>query len=281
MTGLVETYRGGVTIQECDAFGHLNIAYYVERFDDAAFSLMQRYAPGADLRTLGINTRYLEEFRAGDPIVISSAVIAVEPASLKLGHVASSGLGGPVTTVAEQILVLDEPDGEAWSVLSAALQPEVSHWTAEPFAPIQLPEKDGPVATILNRVKPWEADRAGKLALFGFVDRFSTANLVNMNAAGMTSTYMQEQKRGFSTFETRMELFAPFPAIGEGIAVASGMLGLGNSSVKIMHVMRLANSGRPLARMYQAGVHFDLEARRSSPLPDQIRAKASSLIIAP
>lgn len=281
MTQLIETYRGGVVIQECDAFGHLNIAYYVERFADAAYILMQGLAPGLRWRTHAIATRYITELRAGDPIAIASGIIAIDAATLKIGHVATNGMGGATTTLAEQIVVLDEPDGETWGELRAALGASLATWREQGFEPVTLPERRGPVSTGLNRVKTWEADGDGRLSLFGFVDRFSTANLINMNAAGMSSTYMRAEKRGFATFETRMELFHPLPAIGEAVSIQSGILDLGKSSVKIVHDMRLAPGGRRVARMYQAGVHFDLEARRSAPLPDGLRAKAREFLITP
>jgi acyl-CoA thioester hydrolase len=279
MIDLVECYRGGVLIQECDAFGHLNIAYYIERFADAGHELMARLAPGTRWRTRAMNTRYVTELRAGDPIAIASGVIRLDAATLTLGHVASNGMGGPVTTSAEQVIALDAPDGESWAEARATLEAALVAWKEMPFDPVSLPEKAGPVATGLSRVKAWQADEEGRLSLFGFVDRFSTANLINMNAAGMTSTYMRAEKRGFATFETRLELFAPAPPVGDSVAIASGMLELGKSSVKIVHDMRLQRSGRRIARYYQAGVHFDLENRRSAPLPESLRNKAREFLI--
>jgi hypothetical protein len=32
--------------------------------------------------------------------------------------------------------------------------------------------------------------------------------------------------------------------------------------------------------MHQSGVHFDMEARRSAPLPDELRRNAQALVIA-
>jgi acyl-CoA thioester hydrolase len=279
MSELVETYRGGVTIQECDAFGHLNIAYYVERFADAAHELMQRLAPASRWRTHAISTRYLAELRAGDPIAIASGIIAIHAATLTIGHVASNGMGGATTTTAAQVVTLDSPDGEAWAERRVALAASIATWKEQGFDPVALPERAGAVSTGLNRVKSWEADEAGGLSLFGFVDRFSTANLINMNEAGMTSAYMRAEKRGFSTFETRMELFPPIPAIGESIVTSSGILDIGKSSVKVLHEMKLARGLRRVARFYQAGVHFDLEARRSAPWPDALRAKARKILI--
>jgi acyl-CoA thioesterase FadM len=279
MTDLVECYRGGVLIQECDAFGHLNIAYYIERFADAGHELMHRLAPGTRWRTRAMNTRYVTELRAGDPIAIQSGIIAVDAATLKLGHIATNGLGGTVTTSAEQVIALDAPDGESWAETRAALEGAIVPWKELPFDSVKLPEKAGPVPTGLARVKAWQADAEGRLSLFGFIDRFSTANLINMNAAGMSSTYMRGEKRGFATFDTRLELFPPAPATGETVAMRSGMLNVGKSSVTIVHEMYLPHSNRRVARYYQAGVHFDLEARRSSPLPDSIRDKAREFII--
>lgn len=279
MSGLVECYRGGVLIQECDAFGHLNIAYYIERFADAGHELMQRLAPGARWRTVAMNTRYVAELRAGDPIAILSGVVQIDAATLKLGHLASNGMGGPVTTSAEQVIALDAPDGESWAATRAKLEGTIVPWKELPFEALMLPEKAGPVPTGLARVKAWQADGEGRLSLFGFVDRFSTANLVNMNAAGLTSAYMRAEKRGFATFETRLELFSPAPAVGESVAMQSGMLNVGNSSVTILHQMVLSRSNRRVARYYQAGVHFDLEARRSAPLPHSIRDKACEFLI--
>ena len=277
--GLVECYRGGVLIQECDAFGHLNIAYYIERFADAGHELMHRLARDTRWRTRAMNTRYVAELRAGDPIVIQSGIVTLEAATLTLGHIATNGLGGPVTTSAEQIIALDAPDGESWAATRAQLEGSIAPWKELPFEPVKLPEKAGPVPTGLARVKAWQADEEGRLSLFGFVDRFSTANLVNMNAAGMSSTYMRSEKRGFATFETRLELFPPAPAIGESVAMQSGMLNVGNSSVTILHQMYLPDSNRRVARYYQAGVHFDLEARRSAALPESIRDKAREFVI--
>ena len=279
MSKLVECYRGGVLIQECDAFGHLNIAYYIERFADAGDELMQRLAPGRRWRTLSMNTRYVAELRAGDPIAILSGVVLIDAATLKLGHIATNGMGGPVTTSAEQVIALDAPDGESWAAARATLDDAVVAWKELPFEPVKLPVKAGPVPTGLARVKTWQADEEGRLSLFGFVDRFSTANLVNMNAAGMSSTYMRAEKRGFATFETRLELFPPAPAVGDSVAMRSGMLNVGNSSVAILHQMYLSQGNRRVARYYQAGVHFDLEARHSAPLPDSIRDKAREFLI--
>src|SRR5262249_43922702 len=185
---------------------------------DAAHELLARLAPALRYRTTGISTRYLDELRAGDPIAIASGVIAADDTTAIIGHVATNGQGGPATTISEQTVAFEGADGAALGAATVA-------WREERFAPLALPERPSlPVATGLSRVKTWEADEDGSLSLLGFTDRFSTANLVNMNAAGMNSTYMRAENRGFATFDTRLELFAPLPRIGEAVATRSGML---------------------------------------------------------
>ena len=39
---MAETYRSVVAPWECDVMGHLTIAYYFDRFADAAFALIER-----------------------------------------------------------------------------------------------------------------------------------------------------------------------------------------------------------------------------------------------
>jgi acyl-CoA thioesterase FadM len=277
--GFLETYRGGVAAWECDAFGHLNIAFYVERFGDAALGLLARHAPGRSWRTVSLYTRYKKELRAGDPIVISSGIMAADDATLRLAHYASDG--ADISTRAEHVLALRAPDGDEWAGLRAELGQLAVARQDETYARLDPPPGTGPIAAVRDRVKAREADETGRLSLFGFVDRFSTSCLLTLNAIGMTGGYMRAASRGYATFETRLDLDPAPPAVGEGVEIRSGVVEVGNSSLKLLHEMRAASSGALLARFYQAGVHFDLAARRSAPLPQDLRERAAALRVGP
>ena len=54
---------------------------------------------------------------------------------------------------------------------------------------------------------------------------------------------------------------------------------LGSSSVRMVHRISDARSGRRVATLRQSGVHFDLEARRSAAIPQELRAKAAALVL--
>jgi acyl-CoA thioester hydrolase len=279
---LIETYRGDVEAWECDVFGHMNIAFYGERFGDAAASLLYRIAPGGAWRTVSLFTRYLKELRAGESISIRSGVIGTGAGAkgekqVRIGHELLTS-DGTVASQAEHALA---PRGFTMrGGLKAKLDAAAAPWPAEGFAAIALPAAHGATPTMRDRVKSWELDERGELSLFGHVRRCSTASSHLLMALGMTGDYIQKEKRGFATFETRLALSAWQPGAGTEISGGSGLLEIGKSSVKMVHDLVAVKDGERIARCYQAGVHFDLEKRRSAAIPDELRAKAAALVIA-
>jgi acyl-CoA thioesterase FadM len=254
-----ETYRGAVAASECDAFGHLNIAFYPERFAAAALDALERAGLGEDWRTSRLDTRYLRELRAGDGLILRSKLVAKEPGAVLLLHEGMTP-SGEATTSAEHRL-----------------------WHSSPSAPL-APSDDstadaGDLATSRDRVGPGEVADGG-LTLAGYVRRFSDACLFAIEAIGMTGHYRGEQNRGFATFETQLALETPAPRLGDGIVVTSGIAAIGTSSLRLVHTMRATRDGRLHARFRQAGVQFDLARRKSAPWPDELRAKAESLVVA-
>ncbi len=165
--------------------------------------------------------------------------------------------------------------GDARRALAAAMTP----WESPGFEAIgepKVPERLVPSGS--DRVKAWEVDGRGELSLAGYVHRFAHACLHACSAFGMTPAYMRQHRRGFSTFETRLHLLAPPPGAGDGLVLTSALLAAGKSSLRLLHEMRLAKSGELLARFHQAGVHFDMDARRSVPLPPELRDRAQALV---
>jgi acyl-CoA thioester hydrolase len=259
---MIETYRGAVAAWECDAFGHLNIAHYPARFVAASADLLERVAPGASWRTAALDVQYLRELRAAVGIVIRSFILAATDSEILVAHEALS-LEGERTTLAEHRLARDVPPRGAGAIPAGELP-----WTR--FAAIELPPGDGPIPTGRDRVD-------GGVTPSFYVHRFSDACLFAIEALGMSESYRREANRGFATFETRLALESPGPASGSGIVVTSGIVAIGGSSLRLLHRMRAAEGGRLLAQFYQAGVHFDLAARRAAPWPPEFRDNAETL----
>lgn len=268
--GLIETYRGGVAAWECDVFGHLNIAFYVDRFADAALGLLEQRAPGRRWRTLALDTSYERELRAGEGIVIRSGILEAHLERVRIAHEAVESASGTRTTVAEHVLApIPGPVTELPSAAEFA-------WQRLPL--FAWPQGEGRIPAGRDRVKPAETEE-GRLSLLGCLHRFSTGCLHVIDAIGMTHAYRQEANRGFATFETRLAIDNSSAEAGEGLVVTSGVVTIGRSSLAMLHRLHAVREGRLLARFYQAGVHFDLAARRSCPWPVELREKAQALRI--
>jgi acyl-CoA thioesterase FadM len=282
---LIETYRSLVAPWECDVMGHLTLAYYFDRFADAAFTLIESLAPGlppwAAWRSSRLLVRYQKELRAGDGIAIRSGVIAEETGAVVIGHELLATGDDDVATLVEHRLVPRALPCEARGKMQQVLAASVVPWISASFDPIAEPARpERMIASGSDRVKAWEVDERGALSLSGYVHRFARASFHVCSGFGMTPAYMRQHRRGFSTFETRLQLLAPPPGAGEGLVLRSALTAAGHSSLHMMHEMRRAHGGELLARFHQAGVHFDMEARRSTPLPPELRQKAQTLIVA-
>ncbi len=265
-TGLVETYRGNVAAWECDAFGHLNIAFYVDRFADAAADLLERCAPGQPWRTLALDVRYLRELRAGDGCVIRSAVLQADATAVTLAHEVIDGTTGERSTLAEHRL-------------AGAATPAAASLAWERFPAMAWPASAGRIVAGRDGAKPGEiAD--GRLSLLGFLHRFSNACLHVVEAFGMTAAYRRDARRGFATFETRLVIDDPRASVGDGLVASGDVVAVGNSSLRMLHRLASSRDGRQLARFHQAGVHFDLDARRAAPWPESMRLRAAALRLA-
>ena len=189
--GFVETYRGGVAAWECDVFGLLNIAFYVERLADAAADLLERQAPGRRWRTVALDTSYERELRAGEGIVIRSAILAATPDQVRVVHEAVESASLARAARAEHVLAPLPLLGPELAIAPVA-------W--EPFPAFRWPEGAGRIAAGRDRVRAGETEES-RLTLLGYLHRFSNACLHVIEAIGMDPAYRRAANHGFATFE--------------------------------------------------------------------------------
>jgi acyl-CoA thioesterase FadM len=140
--------------------------------------------------------------------------------------------------------------------------------------------REGFIVTARDRVKPSELDTAGKLALSAFVHRFTAGCIQALAAIGATASYMESERRGYSTFELVLSINSS-PQIGNSVLVETGIAHLGSSSIRFVHRMCDPGTGSEYARMGQFGVQLDLDARRPAALPERLRAAAAQLLVPP
>ncbi|MGH7393403.1 MAG: acyl-CoA thioesterase [Candidatus Rokuibacteriota bacterium] len=290
----LETYRGTVFRWEVDTVDHFTVAYYFARLQDATQAMLHalgldpaaRAGPGpAAWVTADCHVRYSRELRVGDVFHVRSGVIDADGHGLRLGHEVVDSGDGVVCTRAEQGLALVDLASRARRPLTAAHRTAAAghriDWPADTGAasPLAHPDGDDGLAEVArDAVKPSEIDTLGEAGLAAYVQRFSAANAQLLAAFGWTPAYSRAERRGFSTFEFRLRLPGYLRA-GDLACVRSGLLHLGNSSLRILHRLANARTGEVVATLEQAGVHFDMDARRPTPLPAALRERAATMLL--
>ena len=108
MNELVPTARGAVQAWHCDHMGHMNVMWYVGRFDEATWNLLtliglsgpyfreqQRGMVAVDQRL-----QYRRELLAGDTFTIASGVTEIKPKSLLFFHEMRHAASGEIAATA-------------------------------------------------------------------------------------------------------------------------------------------------------------------------------------
>ena len=107
MNELIETYRGAVYPWHCDHMGHMNVMWYVGKFDEATWNLFAE---------MGITTRFLKENRrgmaavqqnitykrelvAGDVVAVRSAFLEVRDKVAKFVHEMRNAHTGEISAI--------------------------------------------------------------------------------------------------------------------------------------------------------------------------------------
>jgi acyl-CoA thioester hydrolase len=88
------TYRGTVYPSQCDHMGHMNVMWYVGKFDEASWQLLSTLGltperlkrESVGMAAVEQHIEYTHELHAGDVVTVRSSVLDVTEKSIKLIH---------------------------------------------------------------------------------------------------------------------------------------------------------------------------------------------------
>jgi acyl-CoA thioester hydrolase len=88
------TYRGTVYPWQCDHVGHMNIMWYVGKFDEANWNLFARIGltptylrqSGRGMAAVQQNIAYKRELLAGDIVEVNSTLLEIREKSVRFVH---------------------------------------------------------------------------------------------------------------------------------------------------------------------------------------------------
>jgi acyl-CoA thioesterase FadM len=279
MTDWTETYRGVVPPWQCDVTEHFTVGYYFDRVEEAEATLADKFDLGilsrrGDLPRC-LDVRFVRELRAGAAFHVESAPLGLDP--LHVGHRFVDSANGEVVTWFD----------EHWDLSAAPLTPQQRGAIEARLATWNGPDTEarpeplttsGFIPTARGRVKRSDLDAEGHFALSAIVLRFSNASGQLGAAVGMDFEFMQQHRRGFSTFELALRKSGALP-LDAPYLIETGIGHLGNSSLRMIHRMTDPRSGTEIARLGQFGVNLNLDARRPTRWPEDIRSRAAALVV--
>jgi len=88
------TYRGAVYPSQCDHMGHMNVQWYVAKFDEATWQLLAQLGltasrfrrDGVGMAAVEQRLNYKRELHAGDTVTIRSSILELTDKSIRLWH---------------------------------------------------------------------------------------------------------------------------------------------------------------------------------------------------
>lgn len=103
------TYKGCVYPWHCDHVGHMNVMWYVGKFDEATWNLFAAFGltpsylrqEGRGMVAVEQHLSYKRELLAGDIVEISSRVVEAGDKSLRFAHEMRNGETGEVAAICE------------------------------------------------------------------------------------------------------------------------------------------------------------------------------------
>jgi len=303
MPGAIEVHRSSVQTWECDAMGHLNVQFYVDKAVQglAALGVHLGLVPD-DLRERGCllgveeqHIRFLREQRPGAPFFVRAGVLDLDVAD---GHllVLEELVSASTDTVAASFVTrsrLFDARSRAPLPMSEALAGRVSAYR------VDLPAHAGPrgLEPHLPRPRPRLAE-AEALAMFstyqacvddsqcdafGFMTTRhymgAVADSIPNLVLHMTGVDRSEGGRiGGAALEYRF-VYHSVPRSGDVLTLRSGLVHVADKAYTICHWLFDLATGEAVATAEAVAITMDLETRRAIAIPDALRERLQKLVI--
>lgn len=136
----------------------------------------------------------------------------------------------------------------------------------------------GLIETYRGVVYPRHLDHMDHMNVAYYVEKFDEGVWHLFAALGMTPTYMREKNRGMAAVEMNIRYLRELHA-GDLIAVRAGIVKITDKALHMVQEMRNAETGELAAHWRAVAVHLDREARRGTPFPPEVAARAREMLV--
>ncbi len=265
-----------VAAWECDNNHHLNVRFYHGFFEDAALHFMSAAGvpPAARPTARTRHVRYHSEMHAGQILRVESHMAeAAAPGRWHIVHRMFEPATERLSATALETYEGVAPSGvEAF----AAAIPDEAAPRSLTLDPSELKASGNGIPTWRGRIEASDIDANGRLRGKSLIGLFSGSAGQMWEGVGASQPWMKENNIGRAALEmkaTQGDRYAP------GLAhVLFRPFAVGGRTVSFRHELYETDTGRLLAVNEVTGLLFDLKARKSISLPDDIRQKVEAMI---
>ncbi|MEM7728960.1 MAG: thioesterase family protein [Pseudomonadota bacterium] len=296
------SWAGDCSAWECDELGHLNMSFYIDKFEQARMGLFVRlglveaFKPGAHstVRSRDIHIKYLAEARPGSPLRIESALIALHAETAEVGHVMYHRDGRIAATLREVVEHIYIPDDRTFpwpSRLRGAADAHTDQMPA-PARPRNLSldwDLPAPDAAALERLGaadvgggiflPAETMPAGHVPFSRLFRRITTTlGWFSDGWPEFTDPAYMASGGSAVVLEIRVHMHSLLEA-GDLYHLRPAVVSANPYTRIIMHNVLNTVTGESVASGYAAGGLFDLKARKlTKATPGQIETLMAAAV---
>lgn len=296
---MIEVMRSRVNNWDCDHMGHLNVRHYFGRANEGLSTLWlelglaprELQARGLCVRARDQHIRFHRELRPGAGFTMRAGVVAHAPEVLTTYEELNTQTGQVSATIVTQAQLIEEASGA------------VVPWPAELLARAAQLACDLPpyaaargVAAHATRARIGREQALARGMLPGFLgsvtrdDCDAHGRMLEVACMGRISdgishfwqplqTGPRPAGVGGAALEYRL-VFHAWPRLSDVIEVRSALSAISNKVMCLTHYVFDVASGECVASGQAAVVWFDLEARKATELPADVREQLAGRVIA-
>lgn len=135
-----------------------------------------------------------------------------------------------------------------------------------------------PALTYRGTIYPWHCDHMGHMNVMWYVGKFDEATWQLFLSLGLPRSRFSSDGSGMVGVEQNIEYKRELHA-GDLISIRSAILEVKEKTIRFVHEMTNDETGELAARTILVVVYFDRTARKSRPLPPDVRKRAELLIV--
>lgn len=288
-----ESHRGIAFPWNTDNYGHMNVRFFVEHFDDSSFQSWNALGISRNLMTdAGVeavtarNTvQFFQEVSAGDLFTIKCAITRVGNKSVTFSHRMESSVTGDIYATMDTVEVIFDLKTRKSATMPLALRDSLNgiadtatHSKNEPSDAGSGRGNADWHTTHRGIVMPWRCDHYGHMNVRWYSHHFDDAGFHLFEMAGVDVSDLLQQNVALVTAQIQVNYLNELTA-GDLFYIDSGFSHIGSKSARHFHRLKNAKSNHLHATMESIDVLFNMDTRKSINIPDELKEALSRNLV--